>query len=85
MNFTPNGWVSKVGDYTQKTWEVTDQDENVFNLYQRIAGTTGVFSPRGSIEVFSNDKLNSSEMYTKISYQDYVDSIIRYEDSLDGN
>lgn len=85
MNFTPNGWVSKVGDYTQKTWEITEQDENVFNLYQRIAGTTGVFNPKGSIEVFSNASLNSAEMYTKVSYQDHVDAIIRYEDQLDGN
>jgi hypothetical protein len=88
MNFTPNGWVSKVGDYTQKTWDVTDQDENIFNLYQRIAGATGVFNPKGNIEVFfplGGDKVKFSDMYTKVSYQEHVDSIIRYEDSLDGN
>jgi len=86
MNFTPNGWVSKVGDYTTKIWNVTSQDDGIFELYQRIAGATGVFNPTGTIELFfplDENKKNFSDLYAKVSYQEHVDSIIKYENELE--
>jgi hypothetical protein len=87
FNWSPNGWISKVGDYTLHKWNFTAEDLRLFELYEELAHLRGAFRPSGSIEVFEKWEpgKSSQELYTKVPYVEYVKLLEKQEEMLYGN
>jgi len=76
INWAPVGWHTRPS-YTIKIWDVTQQDQDLFDAYINIAHVSGFFKPTGSIfvapefipETTSND-------FKLLSYEEFVEKII---------
>jgi len=82
-NWSPLGWKTKEkqGAYALKFWDVTDKDEAILRLYEKLAYLQGMFRPSGSVEeldVFAND---FDSMYKNYSYIDYVSLLNEVEEN----
>lgn len=67
-NWSPKNW-DKEPDYTFKKWEITEEDERLFDLYFELAVLKGHNIPKGSI--FMTD-FKGSKDYRRYSYKEYV-------------
>lgn len=73
INWSPSAWRTKVG-YEMKTWNITQQDQDMFDAYINIARIGGLFRPTGSIFVAPEFTPNTtSSDFKLLSYEEYVE------------
>lgn len=74
MNWSPNNWRTKIGDYTLHEWKPSKDDYDIFSLYEQLASKRGCFVPSGSISKYKPYKegMKSNEMYQSFGYLDYI-------------
>jgi len=76
INWAPSGWRTNPS-YDMKIWDITQQDEDMFDAYVNIAHVSGVFKPSGSIFVapeFTPETKSSD--FRVMSYEDYVEQVL---------
>jgi len=81
MNWSPKSWKgeSKLGAYTLHEWKVTNNDYEVFSIYEQLSSRLGHFIPSGMVEDINLNKERASEMYRTFSYTEYVESLSNEE------
>lgn len=77
LNWSPLPWKSKekLGAYALKEWNVQPKDEEVLELYEKLAHRLNFFRPSGQVEEINLEADTIDNMYTNYSYIEYVRSL----------
>lgn len=77
VNWKPKKWkgADSIGEYALKEWKPTQNDWEILDCYEKLAGRLGIFAPKGTLEEIDVTKDTFEEMYREVGYQEFVDRI----------
>lgn len=81
FNWSPLGWKTEVGKYELKEWNIRQEDEDTFELYERLASKLGVFRPSGKIEKYLEWEpgKKAEDMFQTYSYEEFIRNMEKEE------